>query len=299
MNTSTSSGPSSPLDYYARPAAMTSAGAHSALFEHLPHGLVDLVSIAQGLLIHEHIAPAYGVQLTDERRGSVHIRPVERLLDRLLADSDQPLTTARSPGERLAGNCRHFSVLMVAMLRSVGVPSRARCGFGTYFGNGFGEDHWVCEYWNAAQNRWILVDAQIDALQQGMFAVDFDLLDVPRDRFLVAADAWTACRAGDADPATFGLSFVNEAGYWWIAGNLLRDVAALSNLEMLPWDCWGAMPQPGETPDAAQVDLFDQLARVTRDPNIDLASLAAYNSDDRVRVPQTVFNAVLDREELV
>ncbi|UOZ09917.1 hypothetical protein [Amycolatopsis sp. WQ 127309] len=34
--------------------------------------------------------------------------------------------------------------------------------------------------------------------------VAFDLLDVPRDRFLVGAAAWTAARAGDVDPARPG-----------------------------------------------------------------------------------------------
>lgn len=33
------------------------------------------------------------------------------------------------------------------------------------------------------------------------------------------------CRAGLTDPGKFGLSQLDEAGYWWIAANLLRDVA--------------------------------------------------------------------------
>jgi hypothetical protein len=44
-------------------------------------------------------------------------------------------------------------------------------------------------------------------------------------------------RASDASATgKFGLSQLDEAGYWWIAANLLRDVAALNNMEMLPWD---------------------------------------------------------------
>ena len=89
---------------------------------------------------------------------------------------------------------------------------------------------------------------------------------MPRDRFLVAGDAWRLCRDGDADPASFGLSSLNEAGYWWIAGNLLRDVAALNNMEMLPWDVWGAMPAPDEAISDEQYALFDRLAGLTRDP---------------------------------
>ena len=132
------------------------------------------------------------------------------------------------------------------MLRAQDIPARARCGFGGYFGTGWFEDHWVCEYWNAAAGRWVLADTQIDDVQRKMFGLAFNVLDTSREDFLVAGDAWARCRAGEADPARFGLSFMNEGGYWWIAANLIRDVAALNNMEMLPWDVWGAMPRPGE-----------------------------------------------------
>ena len=290
----------SSLAFCAAPAKMTSAGVHAPLFDGLPREVAGLADVAQGLIIHEHIAPAYGVDLSDERRGSVHIRPVERILERLVAEDDRPLTTARSAETRLAGNCRHFTVLLVAMLRAQAVPARARCGFGAYFGTGGFEDHWVAEYWHAAEARWILVDAQIDEVQRGMFPIDFDLMDVPRDRFLIAGDAWALCRAGEADAARFGLSFLNEGGLWWIAGNLLRDAAALNNMEMLPWDAWGAMPGPGEVPTDDVLGLLDRLAELTQRPDGSFAELRAlYEGDDRLRVPPTVFNDVLKREESV
>jgi hypothetical protein len=290
------------LGYYRRAAAMTSAGRHAALLDGLPGDVGELAAIAQGLLIHEHIAPAYGVTLSDERRASVHVRPVERLLGQIVTEDDAPLTTARPAELRLPGNCRHFSVLMVAFLRAQGVPARARCGFGGYFGGGVFEDHWVCEYWNAGQRRWILVDAQIDAIQRGMFEIDFDLLDVPRDRFLVAGDAWARCRAGEDDPGRFGLSFMKEAGYWWIAGNQMRDVAALNNVELLPWDVWGAMPKPGEVIDDGRLALFDRLAELTAAPdaNVPFGELGAlYRQDERINVGGSVLNVLLGREEEV
>jgi Transglutaminase-like superfamily len=287
-------------EYYRQPAAMTTPGGYGPALAGLPRGIAALAQVAHGLLIHEHLAESYGVTLTDERRASVHIRPVARLLERMTADDGRPLTVAREPGRRLAGNCRHFTVLAVAMLRAQGTPARARCGFGGYFGSGAFEDHWVCEYWNDAEQRWVLADAQIDEVQLQMFDVRFDLMDVPRDQFLVAGDAWRLCRAGDADPGKFGLSFMKEAGYWWIAGNLMRDVAALRNMEMLPWDCWGAMPQPDEHIDDELVALFDRLAGLTRDPDAAFTELTeAYGTDDRLRVPGTVFNAVLGRREPV
>jgi len=284
--------------FYVVPATMTSAGRYASLFDPLPRDVAALAAVAQGLLIHEHIAQAYGVTLTDEDRATVHIRPVEQLLERIIARDDRPLATGRAVADRVAGNCRHFTVLMVAMLRAQGTPARARCGFGAYFVDGLFEDHWVCEYWHAGQERWMLVDAQIDEKQRGMFRIDFDLTDVPRDRFLVAGDAWARCRVGAADPRAFGLSTLNEAGYWWIAGNLMRDVAALDNIELLPWDCWGAMPKPEEQIDDDRNALYDRLAALTHDPEADFAELRRlYREDDRVRVPSAVYNELRDRAE--
>jgi|SRR5271165_64824 len=285
---------------YLQPAVMTAPGKYRPLLADLPQDIADLAAVAHGLLIHEHIAGVYGVTLTQERRASVHVRPVAGLLARMMAEDSRSLTVAREPASRLPGNCRHFTVLAVAMLRAQGTPARARCGFGGYFGTGAFEDHWVCEYWNEAAQRWMLADFQIDDVQRPLFDVDFDLMDVPREKFLVAGDAWRLCRDGDADPAKFGLSPMNEAGYWWIAANLVRDVAALNNMEMLPWDVWGAMPAPDDTIGDEQHTLFDRLAGLTRDPDATFVDLtAAYAGDPRLLVPATVRNAVLNRPEPV
>jgi hypothetical protein len=230
----------------------------------------------------------------------VHLRPVAALLGQMMAQDNRPLTVAREPAARLPGNCRHFTVLAVAMLRAQGTPARARCGFGTYFGTGGYEDHWVCEYWDQGAGSWKLADFQIDDVQLKLFDVGFDLMDVPRDSFLVAGDAWRMCREGRAEPDSFGLKLMNEGGAWWIAANLLRDVAALANMEMLPWDIWGAMPAPDETIGEDLIALFDRLAALTHDPDAVAADLAAaYADDPRVHVPAAVYNAIRDRTEPV
>ncbi|XYH99514.1 transglutaminase-like domain-containing protein [Sorangium sp. So ce1128] len=284
------------LDFYARPAAMTSGGAHAPRFDELPRDVASLVRVVQGLLLHQYWAQAYGVELSDERRSESHLRPADRMLDRLLALGDQPLSVARPPGARLVGTCRQFTVLLAALLRAKGVPARARCGFGGYFTPGEFLDHWVCEYWNAAESRWVLVDAQIDDVQAAALKPDFDVLDVPRDRFVVAGDAWAKCRAGEADPSQFGI--FDMRGLWFIAGNVVRDLAALNRMEMLPWDDWGAMVGPDEPLRDDHLALFDRLAAITRSPDASFAELRSlYEGDERLRVPPTLFNAVLNRQD--
>jgi hypothetical protein len=144
----------------------------------------------------------------------------------------------------------------------------------------------------------MLADAQIDDVQRGWFPIDFDLTDVPRDRFLIAGDAWAQYRSGTADPAKFGLSLIHETGDWWIAGNLMRDAAALLNVELLPWDTWGAMPGPNDQMDEVAV-LFDRLAALTKEPDKAHAELGQLCQDERLRVPAKVRNHLRQREEAI
>lgn len=286
------------LAYYTQPDVMTGPGRHAALFSSLPHDVAALAAVTQGLIVHEYWAGAYGLTLSDADRATAHLRRAEDLLEHIVARDGRPLSVARDAAHRLVGNCRMYTVLLVAMLRFQGVPARARCGFARYFADGFGEDHWVCEYWDSAAGRWVLVDAQIDALQRGQLKIDFNLTDVPRDQFLVAGEVWRRYRTGQADPDRYGLSVIGEGGAWWVAGNLMRDAAALTNRELLPWDTWGAMPGPYQAIDEDLVSLFDRLAALTLHPDDSLDELRTLLRDDpRLAVPAQVHNELRGRDE--
>jgi hypothetical protein len=281
--------------FYAQPGPMTSAGAHD--LSRAPKNPADLTRMLHGLVIHEFMAPAYGVTVPAERASESHIRHVDEMLDRIFELDPSPLTVARPPEKRLVGVCHHFSLLFVAMMRARGMPARYRQGFGTYFNPPYAEEHVVAEYWNADESRWIMVDPQLDDVWRGKLAFDFDPLDVPRDRFIVAGDAWRQCRSGRADPAHFGIFRGNLRGLWFIAGEMVRDMSALNAIELLPWDVWGAMPPPGEPLDA-RLPYFDQLAALTLSDSLaDVRS--RFGTDAGLRVPSTVFNAVLNRPEPV
>jgi hypothetical protein len=285
--------------YYSQPTSFTALSGASPALDSLPAALDELVRVVQGLAIYDVIAgDFYGFDVPDDRAGEIHIRRARELVDRLLEIDDQRLTVARPPERRLVGRCHHFTLLLVAMLRHHGVAARARCGLADYFNPGYYEDHWVSEYWDAAEGQWRLVDAQLDEVWREKLEVDFDILDVPRDRFLVAGEAWARCRSGRADPSRFGIHHAGLRGLWFVAGDLVRDIAALNKDELLPWDVWGAQPRPDEPLDEPQLDFFDRLADLSRDPDAQFRDVrGVYQRDDRVRVPDTVLNALLDRLE--
>jgi len=291
-----------PKEYYKSHGPMTAPGANAVEFDLLPKDIATLCRVVQGVLIHRDIARwLYDVTLSEQQRDDGHIRPLTEMLARIRVLDARPLTVAREPVDRLPSVCRHFSLMLSAILREHGIPARARCGFGAYFNPGKFEDHWVCEYWHARQARWILVDAQLDAVQRKAFNIDFDPLDVPRDRFIIAGDAWQRCRGGCADPNSFGLSHTaGLLGLWFIAGNVLRDLASLNRMELLPWDVWGLMPANDAGLSEEKKVLLDRVAALTLGGDDALPEVhAIYESDDRLRVPPMVFNALRNAPEAI
>jgi hypothetical protein len=253
--------PHSALAFYASHGEMTDPGELAPLFDGLPRGAAALRDVVQGLLVHIFWASRCGLELADARKQEVQLRKVPRQLARLLELDPRPLDQARPLDRRLVGNCRDFSVLLSAMLRHQGVPARARCGFGAYFIPGHFEDHWVCECWDGQPGRWVLVDAQLDALQREAMRIPFDPLDVPRDQFLTGGVAWRLCRQGKADPDQFGI--FDMKGLWFIRGDLLRDLFALNKLEILPWDHWGLMSKEEQALTTDDLALLDRVAELT------------------------------------
>jgi len=228
-------------EFYATQSSISDPGEFARLFDDLPDDIPSLCKIVQGLILHYIWAERYGVKLSGDPLEDHKLRCVSRQLARIMQLDDSPLAVARPPERRLVGNCRDFSVLLAAILRHKGIPTRARCGFATYFIPRHFEDHWVCQCWNAKKERWVMVDAQLDELQRNTIYLKFDASDIPEGLFLPAGDCWSMCRAGNAAPELFGIADFH--GMWYIGANLIRDLLSLNKLELTYFDIWGLMPE--------------------------------------------------------
>jgi hypothetical protein len=179
------------------------------------------------------------------------------MLARILELDNRPLTEARSTEARLIGCCRDYATLLCSILRHRGVPARIRFGFATYFEPNWNPDHVVTEYWHEDESRWVLVDAELDE------PLTFSPLDLPRDRFLVAGDAWQRCRHGELDPNRSGVNS-EICGIAIVGRYVTHDLAALNRIEVLCWDEWGmtAVP-PGGSFDEEELAVLDAVAAAT------------------------------------
>jgi len=271
------------LDFYSTPGRMTELGPHADELAGVGDDLQRAVDTVQGLLLHLFWSQAYGVDNTT-RQDEVQHRSAIEILDLCKRIDPRPLTEAREPKNHALLNCRHFSTLTTAILRAAGRPARARCGFAEYFEEGWGVDHWVVEYWDGS--GWKMADAQLDTLQRTFKNMQFDPLDVPRDQFLVAGEAWRRCRAGEDEGDRFGLD-QSLRGLWFVEGNVPRDLASLNKMELLPWDSWGVMLE-GNSEHHRYDALFDRVADVTVRATFD--EVRSLYEDELLRVPDTVMS---------
>jgi hypothetical protein len=276
---------------YRTQSGITDPGRHARLYDDLPSGIEALAGIVQGLVIDKDLVKLFGLDLdASVRLGDVDTRYSTDIYDKLLAKEDRPLAQARDPARRFIGSCRDYALLLCSMLRHARIPARLRFGFATYFSKepDTYSDHCVCEYWNEQYGRWVLVDANVDPVVKARLDIAADAFDLGRDQFVVASDAWRLARDGKADPNRFGVPSINIQGLWFIRGSLMRDLAALNKVEMLPWDYWGLADRtPIDSLPAEEIPRLDGLAGVLAATD-DLAQLQTTYARPEFSVPATV-----------
>lgn len=271
-------------EFWLTPGVMTDLRSQRSWVDQLPDDPRALRSVVARLLLHLHWAPAYEVTVTEQGQIENQLRPAADIVEAIRARGPEAVTEL-APADRVVGTCRNFTVLHVALLRAKGIPARARCGHASYFEVGKWVDHWITEWWNEDEDRWVRTDAQIDDFQEPFLAVPVDIDDLAPGVFLAGGECWGRVRDGSIDPATCGIADV--WGAWFVRSNVVRDLAALNKVELLPWDDWGLPLSLGQADDAEGDAVIDQLGAVTAKAD-DVDALRAYYADDRFRVPEVV-----------
>ncbi len=273
-------GSAADIDYTAAGPLTELNSISPAVLAGLSRVAADPVTICEhvhSLVIQPHDAAAAGVHA--DRLAEKDIRPAAMLVEILMALDPAPLHLPRPANTRVVGTCRHFAVLSCALLRYRGIAARARCGFATYFKPGLGLDHWIIEYRDDLARGWVRVDTEV----LGLSVLDHPE-DVPAGAFLTGGEAWSEYRAGRIDAATFGVHGTENFGPAEIRGNAIRDLAALSKVETLPWDEWGRMGDSYRGLTGPDYDeLIDEVAAVCLEAAP--AAVASLCGRDELRVP--------------
>jgi hypothetical protein len=276
--------------YYVSHSPESDPGARARVLDALPSDPARLVTAVSGVILHRGFVAPLGITPHPESVDDVESRTIPTIIARIVSRDPSPLDVARAPERRFIGICRDYTLLAVAALRHHGVPARARVGFANYFTPGFHEDHWVCEY--HADGRWRLLDAELGARVRRHFGVMFSPIDVPRDRFVTAGDAWRLVRGGTLEASTCGVSVSGIAGIGFVAGSVVRDLGAVNKREMLAWDYWGITREyrPNQPVPESVAARLDAVAPLTADPGAAWKALRRVYDDDAFRVPPIVLS---------
>lgn len=200
---------------------------------------------------------------TPEQAADLRLRSVAEIL---AAAVERSLLEADATQAKVGGLCRDFAILAASGFRAKGIPARLRVGFANYIVPDFWGDHWLCEWHDGRE--WKRLDVEFAATG----GVSFNTLDVPRERFLTAGEAWFRIKDEPGVASRFGVSSLNLGGEWFVAGNLFREIAALRKLELKPWDYWGLsenLPRISAEWSQQSRTTLDQLASRLKSADVD------------------------------
>lgn len=137
-------------------------------------------------------------------------------------------TKNRDVTKRITVSCRQASVLFSAILKAKGIPCRSRAGFMDFGDEGDSYmEHWVNEYWNFNENRWVLVD--VDGYYEYEHRFGYSQFDLPRRKFVTASEAWIGMRQNTLNKK---LDVFTPTALEGLCDYLFMDFHALMNNEI-------------------------------------------------------------------
>lgn len=285
------------LAFYRGHSPITNPGPCIGYMQALPNNIAQLVDILGGICAHfERDLDDMQLQLPAERLPEVDLRFVGKILARILELDPRPLDQARPLLQRHMGTCRDISVVYCSMLRTLGIPARARYGF-TPFRMKRDKpwmDHVLVEYWSSADQQWKYCDPRLSReLRERHNIYSVDPIDIPAENFVSGAQAWLMCQESEqAALRLSGLKFDAAFGMWKARNLFLYDLTSLSGNEPLMWDAWGYIlaNKPWVRPrGSAQFRQLNQLAQLDPcDPEQWLELLNQYHECRNIRASKTI-----------
>lgn len=209
------------LEFYKQTSVYTDLGLYKDFACHLTNDIKELAKLQRMQIIHpiiiwHNLQEGWWDDLGKVPKTSIvfedDILPTAQSMLAELLRRDSSYNINRKVEDKIHVTCRGEAILLASILKAKGISTRVRSGFAEYLRHdGTYYDHWITEYYDEKENKWMLVDADN---QWGDTKIDFDLNDIPRDKFLFGAEAYLNLRQKNmeeenilyaSDPVTIGL----------------------------------------------------------------------------------------------
>ncbi|PIN75293.1 hypothetical protein COV18_03830 [Candidatus Woesearchaeota archaeon CG10_big_fil_rev_8_21_14_0_10_37_12] len=266
------------LNHYLQTGIFTNAGCYANYFKTLPDDIKQTGLLIRKQLIHRTTLKAGNVGTNkDLRFGDMKRVPWWRLrceddilptaasmLAELFRRDPKGIHSARKAEHKLVVTCRYTTILVAAILKSKGIPCRARSGFASYFliGDGRSWDHWINEYWNVKEKRWVAID--IDGCMS--MQEKYNPFDLPQNSFDYAAPTWLAIRNKKTDEKQF-VNASGHAGWRPVMWAVFYDFHCLMNNELIYNQCPAYVSGFDTKIPEKELKEIDELAKLMLNPD--------------------------------
>lgn len=287
------------IKFYRQTSCFTDLGYYRDFAVSLTDDIQNLCLLQRHQIIHPvAIMRQRGVK--DTFHGDMTKIPADRLLFEneryqtavsILAEllrREAVYSTERKIENKLHLCCREQAILLAAILKAKGMAARVRSGFAGYISkDGVNHDHWITEYYDQEQERWVLTDADCCCED-----VDFNIYDIPRERFIFGAQAYLGLRekryreeeiSYASVPPTLGMKAALRA--------LFYDFHSLMNDEIFFWHVPAYLAQKDMGLSMEEYAQLDELAKLMFNPDENHEALRkVWEREDKYRIVSGGFN---------
>jgi hypothetical protein len=259
------------LDHYRAFGPFTYPGLYQErLVSDLPADIREVGRLVRLQFIHKmtlytaraghRVNPAYGdvSHVPWYRQGEDDYFPtVAAMLAEIYRRDARGFVADRAVEQKLILTCRCVALLMAAILKARGMAARVRPGYAPYIHPERIEDHWITQYWQEREQRWMTIDVDTSFEQR-----PFDPFDMPAATFDFAPRAWLAVREGRAEANAY--RFYGESALPELATQVVCDLHCLMNNE-IPYTQYPAYVASGF--EGEKLQAIDALARLLLEPD--------------------------------
>ncbi len=291
------------LEFYKGTSLYTDLGLYTEFAKNLPDDIGELCLLQRNQIIHpfdlqneemrKDNNSCYG-DMTKVPKTTLcyenDLFPTAQAILSELLRRDRNYTVNRKIEDKVHVCCREQSILLASILKAKGYSARARSGFAKYVNTSSKQagDHWITEYYDTKFERWVLVDADMyfhkDILDE--YHIDFNLLDIPREKFIFGAEAYLGIREGNlksdeiyysSSPLTLGIN-ASIHGLFYDFHSLMNDEIIFLHLPKYIVDKKFKLSEQ-------EYDELDNLAKLMLDPDKNFDSLKyIWENNEKFRI---------------
>lgn len=291
------------LEFYKQTSTYTDLGLYKEFARDLPNDIKELCELQRNQIIHpfdlydeqmRNDPKSFYGDMTRVSKTSLHyendILPTAQSMIAELLRRNKEYSKTRPIEDKIHVCCREDAILLASVLKAKGYSARVRSGFAKYvcIGNKEAGDHWITEYYDVNNKIWILVDSDMmyDVETLKLHNIDFNLLNVPRKKFIFAAEAYLGLRTGkyrndeihySSNPITLGLKAALRG--------LFYDFHSLMNDEIIFLHVPKYIAKKNFELSEKEYKELDELAKLMLDPNKNFKKLKSiWDTKEKYRI---------------